>query len=259
MQSIELRPGHLIVVDTKVAGGIHYHRKDLKHEEQEGRDVLSWETERVIHNLPEFEEATRVRNAARALITGICLRTPFGVMLCPSDRKGELEQRIRDAQALVATFNTTAAHTRVRIVTLRGEISPSDAEAIAALRSEICDALEQLADAIGAADVERIRAVATETTAIAKLLDDSCTGPKAALAAAVKTARDQARHLAKAAEKGVTPLISPVASTAIARARFVFSEDLELGAIDNSTVTVPAISTSRFAFDANPTQEAASA
>lgn len=81
----KIRPGFLVMISTSVKGGVKYDKVDLEHKTEGAADVASWQTERRIEDLAEYNAAQTARDRARTLITGACYRTPFG-QICPSDQ-----------------------------------------------------------------------------------------------------------------------------------------------------------------------------
>src|SRR5262245_46108842 len=111
-----LRPGILVAVKTSVTGNVFYSKRviDGEHEESSGAPVGRWETDRRISHPKEHDAATKVRSAARAIIAGVCASSAFG-FLCPETDAEKLEAAIKEARALVETFNDGARLTRIHL------------------------------------------------------------------------------------------------------------------------------------------------
>ncbi|HEY8926190.1 MAG TPA: hypothetical protein VIU64_17530 [Polyangia bacterium] len=193
-----IRPGLLVSVKSNVAGGVSYQRIDLDTDQpaEEGKDIARWETRRIIEDKAEHERATKVRSAARALITKCCSTTSFG-LLCPSDQEGALDAAIREARRIVDEFNESASHTRVTIYALKGRVASDDAEAARAITSEIAGLVQAMDAGIKAFDPKAIRDAANRARELSGMLSEE---KSKKVEAAIEQARKAARTIVKRIE-----------------------------------------------------------
>ena len=87
MEVSTLRNGLLVSLKTSVTGNVSYIKRDIEtdHVTEDGHLAAKWETERTIVDPGEHEAAIKVRSKARALVTGVCVASAFG-LLCPGVR-----------------------------------------------------------------------------------------------------------------------------------------------------------------------------
>lgn len=222
-----LKPGLLVSLKTSVWGGVSYRRVDLEaaHETQDGAQVARWETTREIPDPAEFEAATAARNKARALVSGVCCASSFG-LLCPVEREADLEAAIIEARKLADAHNAGAALSRVEVYVLAGRVAVDDVEAARAVASEVRGLLADMEAGIRAAAPERIREAANRARSVAGMLSDETAGK---VQEAIKEARQAARQLVKRVEKAgeaAAVVVAELNVQAIQAARFAFL-DLE--------------------------------
>lgn len=250
MSAMKLRPGLLVTIATRIEGGCSYSRRDLEQRSIEQTAISRWETERTIDDQTEFAEAGRIRSAARSLIAAACVSTPFGFLICPNDHEERLNANIAEAQDMVSQFNALARHSRIRIITVTGQISSTDGEALAAVREDLAVLMRDLEGAVYTGDVENIRAIATRANQVGKLLDQQ-SAARETLSAAVNAARAAAKLISKrvegAAERAADAL-EEIALSPISSARFFFATDASRPEDDQDTSNdLPAVSLARFA------------
>lgn len=217
---LTLQPGLLVSLSSSVTGGVSYERKDLdKRCEKPGKDAMGapavckrladhdgkcdfsemtaeeitrWETTRTISDKDEHEKATKVRNKARALITGVCAASNFG-NLCLASREAELDARYKEAREMVDMFNQSAQFTRVSIYMMKGEIRA--AESASGISAEIVELIDQMTSGISGGDEDLIRVAANKLTQLAEMLDANA---KAVIEKAIAEARSAARAIVTA-------------------------------------------------------------
>lgn len=226
--AIKLRPGLLVTLHTRIEGGCAYDREDLGHSVDdvagELRDVTEWKTTRTIADAEEWDRASKVRSQARALVASACVDTPFSFLLCPTEQETLLDQKLAEAQALVALFNAGSAHSKIKLVSVRGAIAESRVEAITAVKQELNSLIGQLDQAIGAGDVGGIRELVTRAQRVGKMLDQQ-SDAKGALGKAIAAARVIAKTLVKRVEQqgeAVATVLEEANLSPIAQARFLF-------------------------------------
>lgn len=245
-QTIAVRPGILVSLSTRVQGGVAYIREDLGKDRTDSVERTEWRTERIIDDVEEFERAQKVRSKISSLVRSACAWTPFG-LICPQVDVERLNEVMAEAYALMDEFNATAQHSKVRFTHIRGTIAANDAEAIAAVRSEISDLLAELHAATQTGDVGGIRDVANRVTQIDKLLEQESNASQK-LAKAISAARKTAREIVKRVEKEGEEIAAVLAEAdlkPIATARFLFDESTAYS-VDGADQH-PSVSLNRFA------------
>lgn len=199
-----LRPGLLVSLKTSVTGNVSYTKRDIEAERETDNGALKavWETERVISDPAEFEEAITVRSKVRSLITSVCSSSAFG-LLCPDNRIEDLNKAIDDANAAKEAFNNKSSLTKVNFYIVAGKIAPDDARAIQAINSEVSDLMQTMEDGLKNLDAETVRKAAKKARDIGAML-----APEAAerIKDVIDTARKAARDIVKAAETGAAEI-----------------------------------------------------
>lgn len=198
MQVSTLRPGLLVSLATRVTGNVTYRREDIidaKHEE-DGTVRSKWETERVIADPEEFEEACKLRQIARGHVSRSCATSSFG-LLCPDNKAKQLEEGIKKAQELAAEFNKRAKVTSLSVHVIAGRIAADDLEAVRAINAEVSELMARMEQGVRKLDVAAIRDAAKRAKSIGSMIT-----PEAAsrIEAAVDAARSAAREIVKAGE-----------------------------------------------------------
>lgn len=199
MQTQTLRPGLLVSLSIRLSGNVNYNRLELEpeHVTADGTKRARWETERVIEDAAEHDRAWKVRSQCRGAISRVCTATTFG-LLCPEDRRAELDEAVRSAQAMAAEFNSGARLTRVGVYVITGRIAPDDLEAVRAINSEVRALMTEMEEGLKNLDVSAVRAAAGKARSLGHMLS-----PEAAerIKTAVDSARDMARKIVKASEE----------------------------------------------------------
>ncbi len=219
-----IRPGILVALRTRVAGGVEYQREDLDAATEDapaGATVEKWNTTRIVEDLGEYDRAKACRGAAQAVIGRVCVRTDFG-LLCVGSREAELDAAVAAAQELARAHNATAEHTRVEIYALKGRVAETDDEAAKGIASEVRALLEGMDAGITKGDPKAIREAASRARKLAQLLDNE-TAVK--VSDAVAEAREAARVIVKRVIEGgeaVEAVVKEISSEARDAARFVF-------------------------------------
>ena len=222
--SITLKPGFLVGLNSSITGSVEYGRRDLATDgtaAPEGAEVTRWETTRVIDDPADHEAAVKARGKARSLITSVCVRSDFG-LLCPESKAAELDAAIAEARAVAKAHNDTSTRSRIEVRVLRGRISGTDQEAVASIASEVRELLTSMDRGIAGADVEAIREAAGRAKSLAAMLDN---GQSAQIVEAVAEARSAARQITKRLiDTGniASVVVADLKRTALARARTAF-------------------------------------
>lgn len=194
-----LKPGLLVSLKTSIVGNADYKRVTLEedHTTEEGTRQARWETKRVIIDPDERDTAIKLRTQCSVLIRKPCAASAFG-LLCPEDKKDELDAAIKQAQALTAEFNTTAAITRVFVYVIAGRIAADDVEAARAINSEVRALFTEMEAGLKKLDVKAVRDAANKAKSIGRMLTP---GAAERIKVVVETAREAARKIVKAGEE----------------------------------------------------------
>lgn len=237
MKASVLQPGLLVSLKTSVKGGVSYQRIEVEpeHIDETGARKARWETARVIPDPQEFENAGIARGKARALVSGVCCNSAFG-LLCPSIKEDELQAAITEARRITEAHNETAALTRVEVFVLVGRIAQDDAEAARAIGAEVRELLEAMQAGIKAADPEAIREAANKARAIGGMLSEGVAGK---VDKAIEEARSAAREIVRKVEKQgfrAADVVAVCSVKAIEAARFAFL-DVDAGEVKSEAPT----------------------
>jgi hypothetical protein len=203
-----LRPGLLVNIKTSIKGNVSY----LKTREGEttvygdGSEVTDWETERTVKDAAEQKLATQVRSAARNLITRVCAASEFG-LLCPEEKRENLNAAFSAARQLCADFNATSSVTSVKFNAIAGRIAPDDLEAVRAINSEVRDLIAEMQAGIDGLDSGRIQDAASRVKKIGNMLS---TEAQARIEDAVKDVRAMARKMTEAGIQAATEVDAEV-------------------------------------------------
>jgi len=194
MATMTLKPGLLVSLSARMAGGVEYARVDLeKKTEEGGAKVEKWNTTKVVVDPEEFDRATKVRGKARSIIASVCTKSAFG-LLCPADKEKALDEAIVEARSLAETFNASASQSQISVFVLKGRIAETDQQAAAAIADELKGLLAEMREGIGAANVKMIREAASKAKQMGRMLDETTTKK---LNAAVEEARNVAKEITR--------------------------------------------------------------
>jgi hypothetical protein len=185
MNKFTLRPGYLVMLSSRVQGGVNYKRVNLEAKASFAR----WETTKTIDDPVERKAAEEIRNKARYLITSQCSNTVFG-HLCAEADEPELDLAEVKAKALCDEFNRTARFSRVSIRVLRGRIEQNDAKAAKAIVGEMSALIGEMNDGIKNADPDAIRDAMSKAKQMSAILSAEKSEAVAAAVAAAKKAAD---------------------------------------------------------------------
>lgn len=199
MDMTTLRPGLLVSLKTGVTGNVSYKRADIEpdHLTEAGTKQAKWETERTIDDPDEFEKAHATRSKCRGGIYKVCTQSTFG-LLCPEDKKDDLDKAVEAAQILAAEFNATATITRVSVFVIVGRIAADDVQAVRAINSEVRQLLTDMEQGLRNLDVKAVRDAANKALQIGRMLSPSAADR---IRGAVDAARETARRIVKAGEE----------------------------------------------------------
>lgn len=193
-----LRPGWLISVKTSIKGNVSYKKIEGPTTiADDGSEHSEWEMQRCVKDPKEQAKAVEVRGKARAQVAAICANSDFG-LLCPNDRKPDLEKAVRGARQMCEEFNADAKVTKLKFGVLAGYVEPSDAEAVRAIQGEVRELLDEMKSGLQELDADKTREAATRATRLATMLTDNV---QAEIKSVVKAVRGQARKIAKASEQ----------------------------------------------------------
>jgi hypothetical protein len=204
IKSTTLRPGLLVALSTAITGNVDYAKRVIEedHITESGARRAVWETEKVVTDAKELDEATTVRSAARALITGVCSRSDFG-LLCPVAKREELDAAAEKARTICEDFNTTAKYTQISFFVLTAQIADDDVSAIRAINGEVRGLLDQMKVGIAGLDVEVVRAAAAKAKQLGTMLTPEA---QERLEGAIKSVRSMATRMNKAGEQAAAEI-----------------------------------------------------
>lgn len=204
MQVSTIRPGLLVSLKTTVIGNTEYERVTLEtdHLTEDGAKKARWETTRVVTDPVEREKAVEARGQCRRLISRVCSTSTFG-LLCPEDKKPELDAAVKEAQSLANAFNASAKLTRIGIYVIAGRIAADDAEAARAINGEVRELLSDMEAGLKNLDVKAVREAANKAKSIGRMLSPDAASK---IKEAVDAARDMARQIVKAGEEAATAI-----------------------------------------------------
>lgn len=220
-----LRPGLLVSLKTSIHGNVHYLKTEIEaqHETADGAKAR-WETERTIADPVEHEAAKKARSKAAGLIRRVCKQSAFG-LLCPEEDAGRLAEAVRDARVIADEFNKAAQISRLTVYVITGKVSPDDAEAVKAIKSEIRELMEMMEGGVGQADAAAIRDAASRAKELGAMLSEDAA---AKVQIAVETARAAATRIVK---DGASQASDEAAVRKIASMRTAFLDLDEVGEI----------------------------
>jgi len=175
--------------------------------------------------------AIKVRGKIRSLIIAECSPSNFGY-LCLTANRANLERAIAEGRRLATEFNSESSIHKIKINVMTGEIMPDDVEAVRAIKSEITDLLEIMADGIKELDVEKVREAANKAKSVSNMLTEDAS---ARVMEAVKAARKAATAINKAGEQAAIVIDRSVLAT-LAEARTAF---LDIEEVAEETEIVP--------------------
>ena len=228
-----LKPGLLVHVSTSIKGNVSYDKGEETVTNEDGVEVSTWETERTIKDAAEQKLATEVKSKARNLVVSVCVATEHG-LLCPTERRANLDAAFDNARALVVEFNANARTTRLKFNALAGYIAPDDLTAVRAINSEVRDLLADMTAGIENLDVERVRDAANRTKKIGNMLSPEM---QARIDETIKAVREQAKKIVEAGDQAATVIDAEVVNKlAATRTAFLDLDDaVEVAAPDDTS------------------------
>ena len=239
METSTLRPGLLVSMKTKVVGNVSYRKKDIErpHAIETGAQRAKWETVRTIADPAEHERAIKTRSKIRAIVTGVCARSDFG-LLCPQSKEAELEKAFAEARKVASEFNETSNISKVEFFVMTGRVAQDDVNAIKAIRSEVSDLIGEMTEGLKKLDVKAVREAANRARGVATMLSDEAANK---VSDAIAKARAAARKLVKAGDLAAVELDHAVLQS-LAEARTAF---LDVDASKPAEIAAPEIAAER--------------
>lgn len=241
-----MKPGLLVSLKTELKGGVSYVRETIEtaHRTETGTQLESWKTLKRVDDADEHERATKVRNAASALVRACCYATCFG-LFCLQENIENFRLAEEQAYKLARDFNAEAKNCRVGVYVFTGRVAANEEEAARKITAEMADILGDMERGVASLNVEAIREAADRAKEMGAMLDDDSS---AKIQVAVEAGRRAARQIKKLAEKGEAAAaeltaITRVSSQAISMARFSFLDSAPAGDVE----MLPTVNVSRFA------------
>jgi hypothetical protein len=239
-----MKPGILVDLGTTVTGGVHYQREEIdEHVEEDGTEVVEWNTKRMMEDAEEHREAARLRSQIVRLFYAICTKTGRGALLCPDSREDELNEAIGKAHEIADEFNAKASYTFVDFDIFKGRISETDEENTRALANQIKRMLDDIDEGVRGCDPKLIRDARNRAKKISQMIDNGqARRVTAAAEAATEAANQIAKRVIREGENG-EKVIADLKLDAIRKARFSF---LDTGKAIN-VKRLPKVRAQRFA------------
>lgn len=233
-----LRPGLLVSLKTTISGNVKYKSVTIEgdHIDDDGALRAKWETERTVRDADEMKRATEARSKARYAVSKLCSDSGFG-LLCPEDRRADLENSVAEARAIAAEFNASARYSQITVNVIAGRIAADDAEAVRAINSEVRELLEAMERGVEKLDPAAIRAAANKAKQLGAMLTPAAA---ARVADAIEAARGAARRIVKAGETAAQE-VDAYALRKLASARTEFLDLDEAGEVAAPTVAGRAV------------------
>jgi hypothetical protein len=223
---IVVPPGMLVTLATRVEPPPKYEREEIREPElsADGTETEQWKTTKIIIEREEFDEATAARLKVRALIGAACIKTSFG-FLCPTENLPKLDAAFAEARQITDSFNAGSTTYKVKWASLRGQIAESQAEAVAAIKSEVSGLLAEMEAAMKAGEVGKLRSLASKANSLGPLLGPEKTQGRDLLGRAVTAYRRVARAIVAKVEKegeDLAAVLHEANMSPVAQARFLF-------------------------------------
>ncbi len=220
IQTSTLRPGLLVSLKTSINGNVRYSKEIIteEHKTETGTAEAVWQTQRVIAEPEEYENAKKCRSQAASLVRAVCAQSAFG-LLCPESDADKLAKAIAAARDIADGFNEQAILTRVTVYVITGRIAPDDVEAVKAINSEIKDLMETMERGIKNLDVKAVRDAASRAKEVGAMLSADA---QARVQIAVEAAREVAKKIVKSGEQAAQEIdLSAVRKIAEMRTAFL--------------------------------------
>lgn len=230
---ITLRESVLIVLNTRMVGGIKYQREELGQKVEDKTEMTEWKTLKIVDDVDETKLAIITRSKMRSLVTRHCKPTVMG-LVCTKDNEAELDKGLQEAEELAREFNEKAKTCRLGVIGVKFDVQSDNEQAARVIAGQIKQVVEDLSAAIKEADVIKIREVLASARGLDDLLPDKQGG--IALSEAMRAARVAATTIKREVEKKARDIedvrqeldLTPIES---ARAFFLdFSDDVDAGA-----------------------------
>jgi len=248
-----IRPGLLVGLKTRIAGGVRYVRTEIDDRTDGVREVVEWKTTKTVDDAEQHKAATRVRLDARREIARVCSATSFG-LLCPRSEEEALDAAIARAQRMVILHNQEATTSRIELYVLKGRVAEDDEQAARAVASEIRDLIDDMDAAIKKADPAAIRDAATQARQMmAVLSEEKQEIAGKAIEAARKAARDIVRRVEKKGED-IAAVLVEIDGSAIQAARLAFLDmgDQQVPEVQPAAEAAPRVIDTEEAAEAAP-------
>jgi len=225
-----LRAGILVSLKTSQRGNVRYYKQDIErpHRTVSGAELSRWDTTKTVFDPEEAKEATQVVGQASYLIRKLCVKSEHG-LICPVERRDELNEAIRQARLMAREFNSTAVYTNIGVNVVCGEIVADDVNTARALFTEVEKFMVDMQTGLEELNVEKVRAIIRKTKDVGRMLS-----PEAgkAIASAVEAAGEACKKIVKAGEQAAIE-IDEAAIDALESARNTFLDfDLELDEVE---------------------------
>lgn len=202
-----LRPGLLVALKTSIQGNVNTWSNDIERSEER----VHTETVRTYADRAEHDRAVQTRSKVRSLLRSVCAQTNFG-LLCPEERREQLDAAIAEVSKVVADFNSTAKYSLVWAGVVTGSIAATDLQAVRSINSEVRDMIDAMRNGITAKDASAARDAAERAQQIAQMLAkdaqdlvaEAVQATRKAASAIVKAGKDRKPEALEIAEVNTT-------------------------------------------------------
>lgn len=193
-----LRPSWLVSLHTSMEGGFSYERTliEAEHIDEDGAARERWDTLRIIENPEEHKLAKSARRRVRTIIASVCSESRFG-LLCPEDRKDDLDAKLVEAQQVADDYNKDAKLTTLSVDVILGHVEQDDVRAVKAIKSELRGLIDDMQGGLKALDVKGAREAASKAKGLGQMLSSEV---RAQVEEIVAETRKEASRFVKAGE-----------------------------------------------------------
>jgi hypothetical protein len=150
-----IKPGILVAGKIYLKGGIRYKREYSPSQLDNNTLVREWNTVAIVEDIKEREEADRVRSSIYSKLRRVCVHTHIG-MICPLEKKEELEKTLEEANFARTEFNNKANTCSLEVYYALFELKSDNAEVLSAIASQVQEGLEKVNSAIKMEDLRAI-------------------------------------------------------------------------------------------------------
>jgi hypothetical protein len=222
---------------TEVRGNVSYYKETLERPTltEAGAERSEWNTTKIVADPDEQDQALKVRDKCRSLITSVCAKSEFGLR-CQLEREDELIAKVAEARELADDFNATAILNHVTVNISIGRVVADDEETTRNIFTEIGKFMGEMENGLAELDADKVRRVASRARNVGQVLAGDV---KVKVDEVITAARAAATEIVKAGE-AVAQQIDRETINTLAQARTAFL-DIDPDAV--TAITVPVFNT----------------